>query len=57
MVAGAGSCSYESDIPSQRGSFSLLARLGLQLLPVMTRSRLKTVDQGQDSKNAGLTWC
>lgn len=39
MVADAGSCTCDSDIPSQRGSFSLLVRLDLLLLPgVMTRS-------------------
>lgn len=40
MVAGAGSCTCDSDTPTQRGSFSLLVRLDLLLLPgVMTRSQ------------------
>lgn len=60
MVEGAGASSGEGDIPSQRGSFSLLVHLDLLLLPggVITRSQFKTVGQGgQNSMKAGLTWC
>lgn len=59
MVEGAGASSCEGDIPSQRGSFSLLVHLDLLLLPgVITRSQFKTVGQGgQNSMKAGLTWC
>lgn len=45
MVAAAGSCTCDSDIPSQRGSFSLLVRLDLLLLP----GRLK--NRGSESKS------